>query len=414
MPQTATLHATAFESLIFNERERLVRLCAHLVGESRAAEDLAQETLLVAWNKRNQITDPSGVSYWLTAIARNVCRHWARSRQREQKHMTDVDPHSFDFASNAEGLPESGFADDLEASNAGGVQHMIGEKPSIEADEGFNFELDLEREELALLLDRAMSLLPPETRALLIQHYIEEQPQTELATQTGLTKSALSVRLHRGKLALQRILTSELSDEAIAFGLVTPEVVRWQETRIWCWNCGQHRFLGQLDPVEGGLRLLCPGCANGPDDDTITCSATEHLQGLKAYKPAYSRLLKWIHHYYIEQAENGVVPCRFCGRKLKICLGEPPGYADRTNAIYVWCDKCDRRPSAESWYSLSNSLPQVNRFWKEHPRMLALPAQPLKFAGSSAIQMIYESVPDQAQIEVIFSTDTFEVMHIEG
>lgn len=99
-------------------RRRLVRLCAAVSGDRRAAEDLAQETLLEAWRNLHKLHDPAGADRWPAAIARNVCLRWARSRGREL------------------GLPTA-----VEA------QAQVGD--------GFDVELELERAELAELLDRA-------------------------------------------------------------------------------------------------------------------------------------------------------------------------------------------------------------------------------------------------------------------
>src|SRR5206468_787278 len=66
------------------QRRRLVRLCAVVSGDYEAAEDLAQETLLEAWRNAHKLHDPAGADPWLAAIARNVCRRWARRRGRER------------------------------------------------------------------------------------------------------------------------------------------------------------------------------------------------------------------------------------------------------------------------------------------------------------------------------------------
>lgn len=66
------------------ERPRLVRLCTRITGDPGSAEDLAQETLIEAWRHADGLRDPSAVQAWLTGIARNVCRRWARSRGRDR------------------------------------------------------------------------------------------------------------------------------------------------------------------------------------------------------------------------------------------------------------------------------------------------------------------------------------------
>ncbi|HEX6475422.1 MAG TPA: sigma factor, partial [Candidatus Limnocylindria bacterium] len=65
------------------DRARLVRVCAAISGDRQAADDLAQETLQEAWRHRDKLHEPAGFERWLNAIARNVCRRWARQRGRE-------------------------------------------------------------------------------------------------------------------------------------------------------------------------------------------------------------------------------------------------------------------------------------------------------------------------------------------
>ena len=65
------------------ERPRLARLCRQLTHNADAAEDLAQETLLEAWRLRDRLCEPTGLSTWLNAIARNICLRWLRARGRD-------------------------------------------------------------------------------------------------------------------------------------------------------------------------------------------------------------------------------------------------------------------------------------------------------------------------------------------
>ena len=64
------------------------------------------------------------------------------------------------------------------------------------------------------MLDRALALLPPVTRDVLIERYIHESPDAEIAGRLGLSEDALVQRLYRGKLALRRVITTHMSEEA--------------------------------------------------------------------------------------------------------------------------------------------------------------------------------------------------------
>lgn len=370
---------TTFEMLVANERTRLIGLCRHFTGDSQAAEDLAQETLLIAWRQRHKITDPDGLSHWLTAIARNVCRHHLRAQKRGQMNR----PHA-----NQATLPEP-VAD-------------------------FDLEVELERSELIGLLDKALGLLPAETRGLLIQHYIEGLPQAELGAQFGLTKGTVAVRLHRGKLALRQALVNDFRDDAVAYGLVTPEHASWQETRIWCVVCGQHRLLGQFDHANDELQLRCPSCNQLHDEqDRIHYSHSSFLRGVKAYKPAVSRILHWTYDYYLKNSQDGIVPCLECGRLQPLRVGTPPGAIDCPPEIYAWCEECGYCSGSSAWNGLALSTPQVLHFWRDHPRMRAIPPRELEIAGSPAVLVGFESVTDDAKIEVAFAQNTFAVIELD-
>src|SRR5205085_945401 len=136
-------------------RGRLVRLCAHLSGDADAAEDLAQETLLEAWRHMDKLHTPSSYLPWLWAIARHVCQ---RHRQRSNDQVQT--------------LPQVEIDDRM-------------------ADES-DLEVELDRDELAELLDQALALLPPVTRAVLIERYIQGLPQAEVAARLGLNESVVA------------------------------------------------------------------------------------------------------------------------------------------------------------------------------------------------------------------------------
>src|SRR5690348_13011858 len=188
----------AFEAALRAERARLVRLCARITGDVDAAEDLAQETLMEAWRALGRLRDPDGLSPWLAAIARNVCLRWARERGRELAQWAET-------AASPDGAPLA--LDDLP-----------------DGDEDVSVEL--ERGELAELLDRALALLPGETRAALVESYLYERPRGELAARLGLSEGALRVRLHRGRLALRHALATVLRAEAVALGIALPVTAR--------------------------------------------------------------------------------------------------------------------------------------------------------------------------------------------
>jgi hypothetical protein len=67
------------------------------------------------------------------------------------------------------------------------------------------------------------------------------------------------MRLNRGKLLLKRVLTTELRQQALAYGLAVPDADEWQETRIWCTDCGERKLFGRF-AAGRELQLDCLGC----------------------------------------------------------------------------------------------------------------------------------------------------------
>src|SRR5215468_9650719 len=138
------------QDILARERWRLVGLCAVMVHNSEVAEDLAQETLYEAWRHRDRLRDDARIVEWLSGIARNVCRRWLQRQQRDAIHAL---------------LPPTGQRDDAMGVPAATLETLPGD---------LDLETELERAELAQLLDRAMARLPAQTRTILQEHFIDE------------------------------------------------------------------------------------------------------------------------------------------------------------------------------------------------------------------------------------------------
>src|SRR5262249_54270335 len=82
----------AFTALVARDQSVVCAVCyAAMRGRARA-DELAQETFLIAWRRLGELRDTARVGPWLAAIARNVGRN-ARRRFREVP-IEDVDVHA--------------------------------------------------------------------------------------------------------------------------------------------------------------------------------------------------------------------------------------------------------------------------------------------------------------------------------
>jgi RNA polymerase sigma-70 factor (ECF subfamily) len=78
-PQTVLVLAAqadeqkAFEALVGAYQRELLVHCYRMLGSFHGAEELVQETLLRAWEKRATLTSPESYCAWLYRIATNLC-----------------------------------------------------------------------------------------------------------------------------------------------------------------------------------------------------------------------------------------------------------------------------------------------------------------------------------------------------
>jgi RNA polymerase sigma factor (sigma-70 family) len=395
----SSIPEASFDTLLASERARLIGFCAYLTGNPGAAEDLTQETLLEAWRNRHKFSEgdlPNSTNRakWLSAIARNVCLRWGRSYGRDLAHLTQ---YTFSAADEGE-------------------QNL--DLDELPADE-YNLEVELERGELARLLDRALALLPPTTRAVLIERYIHESPHAEIAERLGLSEDALVQRLYRGKLALRRVMETELHAEAAAYGLVDPqrtgEKPLEQETRIWCPMCNKCKLIKYYEPATGRTGFTCPGCWH-----LAAYPLPQLWEGLHSPRSILNRQLAGFSTFYWSAINHGKVHGLMCGHLCRariLTSQERPKALDSTygdhgpHGVSLQCDSC---PYEEVNYlpHLTIDLPEAQRFWRQHARMLWLPEREIDYAGQPALLSGFQSAGDSARLDVVYQRETLKILGI--
>ncbi|MBV7333376.1 RNA polymerase sigma factor [Chloroflexi bacterium TSY] len=383
MTTTTQIDQLHFQELLMTQRPRLLGLCTYLTSDPSSAEDIVQEVMLEAWCSLEKLRNPEALDAWLNGIVRNVCARWQRIQGRESVVM----------------LPEGQDRADTDA-----VLDTV-------ADD-FDLEVELDRQEMADLLDRAMALLPETTRDVLISKYIAESRHAEIANQLGLKEHAVTMRLKRGKVALRKLLTTELRTEAEAFGLVT-SVDEWSETRLWCSLCGQRRLQGKLTATIFALR--CPNCTIEPNAYLTgeDWAGTESPFGLlKSFRPVLKRHAIHSYERWTTTLEKGEYICPHCAKPTQLHLRLPanlPSSMRRFRGMSVTCHHCNNTGSM-ALPGMAIYSPEGRDFLKAHPRVHMLPEREIEYNGAAAIVQSFASLTDSSTFDVIFHRETYNIL----
>ncbi len=146
---------------------RLYRFALRLTNHSDRAEDLTQETLLRAWEKREGLRDHESARVWLFRIAVNLWRDQLRRNQRRP-----------DWESGVESAADPAREPELVA---------------------------IDREEVREAL-KALDRLPPRQREVLHLAAVEELSLAEIAEVLGISRNAAKVHLCEARKKMRQML----------------------------------------------------------------------------------------------------------------------------------------------------------------------------------------------------------------
>jgi RNA polymerase sigma-70 factor (ECF subfamily) len=170
-----------FHDLIRPHERSVYIMALSLLHNEADAEDTAQETFLKAFRNLARFRGDSKFSTWLISITLNE----ARSRLRSRKNI------------KVESLDEP--------------QHEHGQvSPALLRDWREIPSETLERKEIRLLLQDAITDLPVIYREVFLLRDVEELSVNESAVALGITVAAVKVRLHRARIMLQKKLVPQL------------------------------------------------------------------------------------------------------------------------------------------------------------------------------------------------------------
>ena len=160
----------AMEALAARYRACLLALAIDRTGRHDAAEDIVQDTLVAAVEKRASLRDARSFGPWLRRICLNACRMWHRGQKRT--------------------IP-------LER-----IDYAIAPSDSTLR--------SMRRREDRREIRRALEALPENNRLALLLHAVEGLPYEQIATFLGVPRSTIHGRLVRARHELRRRLRGRL------------------------------------------------------------------------------------------------------------------------------------------------------------------------------------------------------------
>ena len=160
----------AFEELVVRYRPAVVRLARTVVGADHA-EDVAQDSLLLAFKALPGIEEPRKFPAWLSAITRHRALRFSKSETAQMRKRVPLD----------EALLEK-----IEA-----LAKPLAEK---------------ERDEEMIA---ALESLPPDYAMALRLRFLDEMPLNRIAAFMGIPLSTVKWRIHHGKKLLKEKVKGE-------------------------------------------------------------------------------------------------------------------------------------------------------------------------------------------------------------
>lgn len=168
----------AWEKLVVRHTKRIYNLCFRFVGRVDQAEDLTQDVFIKVFRNLSSYKAESGQFVtWMMSVGRNLLiDHY---RQSKDERVT--------VSVTAEEDGELSILDTLPANQPGA-------------------DAEMEREEMAVLLRRALDRLPPQLKEAVILRDLEELSYEEIEEILKVPEGTVKSRINRGRVELAKSL----------------------------------------------------------------------------------------------------------------------------------------------------------------------------------------------------------------
>lgn len=168
---------TAFNALVRKYQKDLHAFIWRKIGDFHYAEEIVQDTFLLAYEKISTLRNPNQFAAWLYAIANRCCIHWTRKK-----------------------IP---VMQSLEATSVGLV-----EKYSYARYVSEQYETEV-REHRNEIVENLLERLPKHERRVITLHYLREVSIKEISESLGVPVNTVKSQLQRARKRLQVLAFSD-------------------------------------------------------------------------------------------------------------------------------------------------------------------------------------------------------------
>ncbi len=169
----------AFKQLVNEQKDRVYNVALGIVQNQEEAEDIAQEVFIQVFESIVQFKGQSKLSTWIYRITVTHALEWLRSRKRKKRF---------------------GYMIRLFQSDAS--------EPGIDIPDFVHPGVQLENQEKARLLFKAIDALPENQKVAFTLHKIEDLSYEEIAAVMEVSLGAVESLIHRARVNLQKKLKS--------------------------------------------------------------------------------------------------------------------------------------------------------------------------------------------------------------
>jgi RNA polymerase sigma-70 factor (ECF subfamily) len=174
LPEPSAL--PSFEDLVERYQGQVLGIAYRILGNWQDAEDLAQEALLKAYLRLGDLANPAALGPWLRRLTVNACLDALTRRQRRPTTVSLTAPDDQDTPTTERALAVGSAEED-----------------AVRAEEWRDLRATLAR-------------LEPGARNALVLRDIYGYSYAEIATMLDIGLSAVKMRVHRARSAVQRAL----------------------------------------------------------------------------------------------------------------------------------------------------------------------------------------------------------------